>query len=272
MEQVRKTSAGDSRGDAAPTAPSRPMWRPITPLDETRWSQILRLGQRGDTPEEQRAWSDAWDYLFATFRPALENQVRRVLRRNGFPEQACEDVVQDFWAKCLEKDWLTKADRQIGKFRTFAYVCVRRHCQRVIESQRAAKRSPGARAVSLDATEPVAAQEASDATFDAEWRALVLETALARVQHRSPANAAFLRVWLLGGDDGGLISLHRAWRARKMFQQEVEEVARLGTNDSASLAGEFAFLAGPGLAPVEQGQAHAGAPNVHSQSPGRIST
>ena len=135
------------------------MWRPITPLDETRWSQILRLGQRGDTPEEQRAWSDAWDYLFATFRPALENQVRRVLRRNGFPEQACEDVVQDFWAKCLEKDWLTKADRQIGKFRTFAYVCARRFTSNQVAKARAAKRAPqdGKRLLPQEAAAGVAA-------------------------------------------------------------------------------------------------------------------
>ena len=241
MEQVRETSAGDSRGDAAPTAPSRPMWRPITPLDETRWSQILRLGQRGDSPEEQRAWSDAWDYLFATFRPALENQVRRVLRRNGFPEQECEDVVQDFWAKCLEKDWLTKADRQIGKFRTFAYVCVRRHCQRVIEARRAKRRTPG-RVLSLDEAAPTGFQPLLEQEFDSAWRQHIVDTALARVAQRSPDNGACLRVWLVGGADPDLASPMRLWRARKMLQGEIADLLAETTTTPAGVAQERATL------------------------------
>ncbi|MGE0193761.1 MAG: RNA polymerase sigma factor [Planctomycetota bacterium] len=224
VEQVRETSTGEGRGDVAPAASPRAAWRPITPLDETRWSQILRLGERGGTPEEQRAWSDAWDYLFATFRPALENQVRRVLRRNGFPEQECEDVVQDFWAKCLEKDWLTKADRQIGKFRTFAYVCARRFTSNHVERARAAKRSPGEGKRFLP-QEAAAAVAAPSGTFGEDWELCRLRAALDRVEQRSPVNARWLRAQL--GEQLGVSaqappeSPYVATRARKMLREEL---------------------------------------------------
>ena len=220
------------QGDGARS--SFPPPGPDAPADATRWSQIQRLGERGDTPEQQASWAEAWNYLFTTFRPALENQVRRVLRRNGWRPEECEDVVQDFWAKCLEKDWLTRADRRIGRFRTFAYVCVRRHCQRVLERRRAACRTPPTPVQRLDAA-PEPAREDVGGAFGADWLACLLDQGIARLGARTPSRARVLRARLQHPEDdlatlalrlgssaqATAVALHRARRDLRRIVAEI---------------------------------------------------
>jgi hypothetical protein len=226
----------DDRPEAGGGTRVFPLPGPTSPLDATRWSQIGHLGQRGTTPEQQRAWADAWAYLFTTFRPALENQVRRVLRRNGFPADECEDVVQEFWAQCLEKDWLTKADRRIGRFRTFARVVVRRFTSKHVAARRALRRAPPLPRVSLTGMEDSVPARASDAGFHADWDRCRMDEAIRRVAQRSPRNAAWLRARLDAEEaaassrpaPAGEVDTSDAVvrsRARRMLAEELEWLA-----------------------------------------------
>src|SRR5260221_3451468 len=76
----------------------------------THWSVVLLAGQ-ADSPHG----AEALERLCRTYWYPLYVYVRR---QGNSPEDA-QDLTQDFLSRLLEKNYLLKADRDRGKFRTF---------------------------------------------------------------------------------------------------------------------------------------------------------
>lgn len=67
---------------------------------------------RGDDQEQYRATMER--LAVAYWRP-----VYCFIRTKGYPASRAEDLTQEFFLRLLDRDWLRRADRQRGRFRTF---------------------------------------------------------------------------------------------------------------------------------------------------------
>lgn len=142
----------------------------------THWSLVARSVQ-DDTAASRAALGD----LLQRYLPALRAHLGY---KQLTPEEA-DDLLQEFVAgRILEKDLIARANRNLGKFRTFLLTALNRFLVDQIRASRAKKRAPdeaklvrlGERAEQLQA-EP----EQSDA-FDVAWARGVLDEALRRMQ------------------------------------------------------------------------------------------
>ena len=152
----------------------------------TRWSLVADLSQRG-TP----TWESSWTELVEGYRPAMERYVRRVLRRSGSNADPA-DVVQEFLAVCLEKDWLSRADPDRGRFRAYIQVLLKRYTYRVLKRDRAQRRNPppGQVVQSLlpdEAEAPLSEEEQADLDdFSRSWVEIAVERAMDRLAAENP--------------------------------------------------------------------------------------
>lgn len=124
------------------------------PFEETRWS-IVRAARGGST-----AAREAFGELCSAYWSALYG----FLRRRGHAAADAEDIVQDFLARCLEKDAFALADEDRGRFRTFLLTALVRHVGRLRDKAGALKRGGGVKPLSLDV-------ESGEARFqlEASW-------------------------------------------------------------------------------------------------------
>src|SRR2546426_10755315 len=83
----------------------------------TRWSVVLAAGG-SDSPRAR----DALDKLCHTYWYPLYAFVRRL----GHGSHDAEDLVQAFFAQCLEKNYLGAADQAKGRFRSFLLIALKR--------------------------------------------------------------------------------------------------------------------------------------------------
>jgi DNA-directed RNA polymerase specialized sigma24 family protein len=79
-------------------------------FNTTHWSVVLAAGQA-----ESSQSTAALEKLCRTYWYPLYMYVRR---QGNSPEDA-QDLTQDFFSRLLAKNYLAKADRERGKFRTF---------------------------------------------------------------------------------------------------------------------------------------------------------
>lgn len=150
--------------------------RPI--FATTRWSLVLNAA-RPDNPEADHALAELcrlyWYPLYAH------------VRRYGHGPETAQDLTQEFFARLLEKNYLSTADRRRGKFRGFLLTAFKCFLANEWDRSMAQKRGGGQEPVWLDALEaedryryePVDTLTA-DQLYDRRW-ALDL---LARVRRR----------------------------------------------------------------------------------------
>lgn len=110
----------------------------------TQWSLVALAAQ--PDPVARR---EALGRLLARYLPAL---AAHLTHRKGIAPEKAEDLVQEFVAsKILEKDLLARADRRLGKLRTFLLTALERFVKNQLRDQSARKRAPqDAVVVSLD--------------------------------------------------------------------------------------------------------------------------
>lgn len=147
----------------------------------TRKSLLPRLADR-----EGPAWGDSWQLLFSLYSPAMVRYVRSVLGRiSRRPTDADEahDIVQDYFAQCLEKDWLVRDVESIRCFRAYLQVQLKRFVYKHLEHKTAQKRNPGSMA-SADTLEGVMGDDLdpSTAELDEGWVAVAVEQALGELR------------------------------------------------------------------------------------------
>ena len=94
------------------------------------------------------------------------------------PEEA-EDLVQGFFLKLLERNFIATADPECGRLRTFLLTCMKRHMTDEFRKAHAEKRGGHLPHFPLDEAEAVRSPDGSpDDIFHRKWAAQVVESSL----------------------------------------------------------------------------------------------
>ncbi len=135
----------------------------------------------GDTAGAQEALSR----LCETYWYPLYAYVRR---RGHSPEDA-QDLTQEFFAQLLAHNWVARADRQKGRFRSFLLMAMSRFLANEWDKARTQKRGGRVRSVPLclDSAETRYCQEPADTAtpeqaFEKRWALILLAEVLERLR------------------------------------------------------------------------------------------
>jgi RNA polymerase sigma factor (sigma-70 family) len=151
----------------------------------THWSVVIAAGRVDSTRAR-----DALEKLCQSYWYPLYVFVRR----SGRNPHDCEDLVQAFFAQCLEKNYLGAADQAKGRFRSFLLIALKRFLANEWDKERARKRGGGTWSISLDALtaeqryalEP-AERLSADHLFERRWAMTLLENVLTRLREEQTA-------------------------------------------------------------------------------------
>jgi RNA polymerase sigma-70 factor (ECF subfamily) len=110
----------------------------------THWSLVRQAGS-GDSPEAGAALASLcqvyWYPLYV------------FVRRQGQQREDAQDLVQGFFAKLVEKNYLQGLDRDKGRFRSFLLVALKRYMANEWDRMNRQRRGGGRQVISLDAAE-----------------------------------------------------------------------------------------------------------------------
>jgi RNA polymerase sigma factor (sigma-70 family) len=144
----------------------------------TRWTVVLSAGRKSSTQSDR-----ALNELCQTYWYPLYAYVRR----QGHPKEDAEDLVQAFFARFLEKNYLEGLSIERGKFRAFLLASLKHFLANEWDKSNRQKRGGGVEHLSLDwqsADERYHLDppdpSSPDKSFDREWALALLE----RVIHR----------------------------------------------------------------------------------------
>lgn len=220
----------------------------------TRWSVVLNA--QGEDPDAlARICQDYWlpIYSFA--------------RRQGATPSDAEDLTQGFFSKLLHSDFISHADQQRGKLRSFLLTSFQRFKWEEWRHEQAQKRGGTAKLIPFDsvkaeallATHPGPAVS-PEVAFDQTWAREILAQARERlrVDYAAKGKAETFRV--LQGQlegDGSTESYRKlaaalgceestaryaAFKLRERFREEVRNVIRDTVTTEEELAEELAYL------------------------------
>jgi RNA polymerase sigma-70 factor (ECF subfamily) len=157
----------------------------------THWSVVLAAGRSDSAARAalEKLCQTYWYPLYA------------FVRRQGHSPHDSEDLVQAFFAQCLEKNYLGAADEAKGRFRSFLLIALKRFLANEWDKARTQKRGGGAPPISLDALtaeqryalEP-AEQLSADRLFERRWALTLLDKVISRLREEQVAagrNATF---------------------------------------------------------------------------------
>jgi RNA polymerase sigma factor (sigma-70 family) len=163
----------------------------------TRWSLILSAAKFGQ--EEQTA-RDALAELCRTYwRPIFS-----FVRARGDSTEDAKDLTQDFFVNMLKDNWLQRADRRRGRFRSLLLRSLQNFLINASEKTHARKRGGDVKFISWDVWEsevtsqPSIPDQARDSLpperlFDLTWATTVVEHALQRLREECESKG---KLWL----------------------------------------------------------------------------
>jgi RNA polymerase sigma-70 factor (ECF subfamily) len=215
----------------------------------THWTVVLAAGQR-HTPQSDGALEDLcrtyWFPLYA------------YVRRRGHAKADAEDLVQAFFAKLLEKNFLANLDSERGKFRAFLLAALKHFLANEWDKARAQKRGGGAVNLSLDWQTAdtkfqvaATAEPSPDKAFDREWALALLAKVIERLQKELEAEGKIklfeqLKIFLtagkgeaaqaevakvLGMEEGAVrVAIHRLRKRYRVLLRD--EIAQTLTDES----------------------------------------
>ncbi len=169
----------DNRCDAVSNFSPDSWPRGSARFDTTQWTQVEAAG--GD-PGEQR------DAAMAGFARAYWYPLYAFLRRRGESAENARDLVQEFFARLLEKNWLEGVERRETRFSTLLLTIFQRFL--ASEQRRALAVKRGARITfSIDLAEAEqwfvlepSASKSPEEIFERRWAVAVLAAALGRLE------------------------------------------------------------------------------------------
>jgi RNA polymerase sigma-70 factor (ECF subfamily) len=145
----------------------------------THWSLVLAAG---DTQSPHA--KEALEKLCHTYWYPLYAYVRR----KGYQPHDAHDLTQEFFARLLARNYLSVADRNRGKFRSFLLGSLEHFLAREWTKGHAQKRGGGQAVLSLDGAEAEnryllepAHELTPDKIFDRRWATTLLDQAMARL-------------------------------------------------------------------------------------------
>jgi RNA polymerase sigma-70 factor (ECF subfamily) len=146
----------------------------------TRWSVVMAAGQADSTDAQPALESLCATYWYPIYAYA---------RRRGHSVEDAQDLTQAFFARLLERHWVSNADQHRGRFRTFLLTAMNRFMSDEWDKARAQKRGGGAGHIplQLDSAETrYGCEPADDRTpeqyFERRWVLTLLENVLARLR------------------------------------------------------------------------------------------
>ncbi len=178
-------------------------------FETTHWSVVQRAGD-SQAPESAAALEKLcrayWYPLYA------------FVRASGYGPEEASDLTQEFFVHLLERKWLSKADPQRGRFRSFLLASVKNLLSNEWKRARRIKRG-GGQLVPLDGMDPEERYrlEPSDNVtpekiFERRWAATLLSEVLERLRRECDGEGPervrrfeILKAFLL--EDKGTVSL-----------------------------------------------------------------
>ena len=153
---------------------------PLQSFATTRWTMVIHAAD-DHSPQAAAALASVchgyWYPLYA------------YVRRQGFDAHTAHDLTQGFFAKLIEKNYLSAADRQRGRFRWFLITAFKCFLANEHDRAHAMKRGGGEPPLSLDgitAEERYAAEPAdalnADLIYDRRWALDLLTRARTRLR------------------------------------------------------------------------------------------
>jgi len=154
---------------------------PSAEFTQTHWTVVLAAAQ-DSSPTAcaalEKLCSAYWYPLYA------------YVRRNGRNPHDAQDVVQEFFARLLERKHLKHADQNRGRFRTFLLTSLKNFLINEWKKANREKRGGGQRILSLDDTEAAetrfvaegASAQTPDCQYDRSWALAILARVLDRLQ------------------------------------------------------------------------------------------
>jgi RNA polymerase sigma-70 factor (ECF subfamily) len=111
------------------------------------------------------------------------------VRRQGHAPHDAQDLTQEFFARLLEKGWLSAVRQQHGRFRSWLLASVKHFLANEWDWLKAEKRGGRAQIVSIDEVtaegryrEEPADSETAERLFDRRWATTLLDRVLARLR------------------------------------------------------------------------------------------
>jgi len=151
----------------------------------THWSVVLTAGD-DSSPKAQ----EALEQLCRTYWYPLYAYVRR----KGYGPEDAQDLTQEFFARFLEKNCLSRADRTRGRFRSFLLTSLQNFLVKEWQRARAEKRGGGQTFIRWDEQAPESRYQleaASDLTpdkiFEQRWASALFQQALGRLRQEFTA-------------------------------------------------------------------------------------
>ena len=144
----------------------------------TQWSLI----------ENIKAGQDQDKLLISFLLEEYWKPVYCYLRRSGYDNEQAKDLTQAFFHEVvLNKDLVGRADKARGRFRSFLLHALKQYATKQNLKERARKRIPKEKLVSLDVAEPPAlpvslTQASEEESFNYAWISAIMERVLARVK------------------------------------------------------------------------------------------
>lgn len=159
--------------------PPKPSLTRHAAFHTTRWSVVLSA--QGKSSGDAFASLEA---LCGQYWPPLYAYVRH----RGHAAHDAQDLTQAFFARLLEKNWLTAVDQEKGRFRSFLLMALKRFLANEWDRAQTRKRGGGVEVISLDAglaesayaADHVAALPA-DSLYEKRWAITVLESVMRRL-------------------------------------------------------------------------------------------
>ena len=181
-------TASDHRGSRATSA------RPAV-FVATHWSVVLAAKDKSSPQSEEALETLCRTYWYPLYVFA---------RRQGHQPHDAQDLVQEFFVRLLEKDYLDAVERERGRFRNFLIMALKRFLANEWDRSRAQKRGGGQIPLPLDPElaenryqEEALVEMDADLAFDRHWAVTLLDQALARVrdEHQQQGKGAEFEVF-----------------------------------------------------------------------------
>ena len=148
-------------------------------LSSTRWSVVI-AAQQADAPESREALAG----LYQKYWPPLYWYIRR----RGSSVEEAQDLIQEFFTRLMEKNYLGYAHQEGCKFRSFLLASFKHFLANEWDFSQAQKRGGGVPSVCFDATalESRVAGLSHDVTpeklYERKWALTVLEHVIESVR------------------------------------------------------------------------------------------
>jgi RNA polymerase sigma factor (sigma-70 family) len=156
---------------------------PAPPADvfaTTRWTVVLSAGRKSSAQSDNALSELCQSYWYPLYA---------CVRRQGHTKEDAEDLVQAFFARFLEKNYLEGISAEHGKFRAFLLACLKHFLANEWDKANRQKRGGGIQHLSLDWQDADRRYQldppdnaSPDRAFDREWALALLARVLERLR------------------------------------------------------------------------------------------